>query len=180
MTNLEIPKPKKRRPQTKGGLPYAQATTTAAARAEISKVLQRYGCESVGFMDDYSKGEVLLAFTHRGRQVQLRASAKGWAQIYLKANPYLKPGRSIYAPRRRQTQQEYQQAALTQGHVAVNSILRDWIKGQMTAVECGILSFEAVFMPYMLMTDGRPLPEHSTELLPKPADEKVVSLPKPA
>jgi hypothetical protein len=24
----------------------------------------------------------------RGRQVQLRASAKGWAQIYLKENPY--------------------------------------------------------------------------------------------
>jgi hypothetical protein len=33
---------------------------------------------------------------------------------------------------------------LRQGHVAVNSILRDWVKGQMTAVECGILSFEAV------------------------------------
>jgi hypothetical protein len=28
--------------------------------------------------------------------------------------------------------------------------LRDWIKGQVTAIECGILKFEAVFMPYML------------------------------
>jgi hypothetical protein len=33
---------------------------------------------------------------------------------------------------------------LRQGQVAVNSILRDWIKGQVTAVECGILSFEAM------------------------------------
>ena len=54
---------------------------------------------------------------------------------------------------------DYEQAALRQGHVAVNSILRDWIKGQMTAIECGILSFEAVFMPYMLTGDGRPLIE---------------------
>ena len=43
-----------------------------------------------------------------------------------------------------------------QGHIAVNSILRDWIKGQVTAIECGILSFEAVFMPFMLeATVGR-------------------------
>ena len=39
-------------------------------------------------MDDNVKHEVLLAFTHRGRQVQLRASAKGWAQLWLKENPW--------------------------------------------------------------------------------------------
>jgi hypothetical protein len=32
--------------------------------------------------------------------------------------------------------------ALKQDHVVVNSILRDWIKGQVTAIECGVLSFE--------------------------------------
>jgi hypothetical protein len=50
--------------------------------------------------------------------------------------------------------------------------LRDWIKGQVTAIECGILSFEAVFMPYMLTSDGRPLHERlaETDLLPKPAE----------
>jgi len=62
------------------------------------------------------------------------------------------------------------------GHVAVNSILRDWIKGQVTAVECGILSFEAVFFPYMLTSDGRPLIERVADLLPRP-EEKVVALP---
>jgi hypothetical protein len=109
-------------------------------------------------MDDYEKHEVLLAFTHRGRNVQLRASAKGWAQIYLKENS------------RRSTREDYEQAALRQGHIAVNSILRDWIKGQVTAVECGILSFEAVFMPFMLTHDGRPLIERLSELLPQPAE----------
>ena len=29
--------------------------------------------------------------------------------------------------------------------------------GQVTAIETGILSFEAVFMPFMLTSDGRPL-----------------------
>ena len=52
--------------------------------------------------------------------------------MFLKENPWTYD--------RRSTKQEWEQAALRQGHVAVNSILRDWIKGQVTAVECGILT----------------------------------------
>jgi hypothetical protein len=144
--------------------PYASATTGGAARDEITKLLRRFGCESVGFMDDFEKYEILLAFNHRGRQMQLRASAKGWAALYLKENPW--------SYRRSGTEHEYKQKALRQGLVAVNSILRDWVKGQIMAVECGILSFEAVFMPYMLTNDGRTLIERiaTLDLLPPPDD----------
>lgn len=154
-------------------IPYASASSGENARGEITKLLRRFGCESVGFMDDFQKHEVLLAFHHRGRPVQLRASAKGWAQLWLKENPW--------TSRRRDSKTDYEQAALRQGHIAVNSILRDWIKGQVTAVECGILSFEAVFMPHMLTSDGRPLIERlaDTDLLPKPQDAKVVALQAP-
>jgi hypothetical protein len=142
------------------------------AREEGKKILRGFGCESIGFMDDEVKHEVLLAFTHRGRAVQLRASAKGWAQMWLKENPWTN--------RHRTRRIDYEQAALRQGHVAVNSILRDWIKGQVTAVECGVLSFEAVFMPFMLTADGRPLIERiaETNLLPAPPEEKIVQLTK--
>jgi hypothetical protein len=152
-------------------VPYASATTGVKAREEISKVLRRFGCESIGFMDDFEKHEVLLAFTHRGRQVQLRASAKGWAQIWLRENPY--------SYRSRRSRVEYEQDALKQGHIAVNSILRDWTKALVTAIECGILSFEAVFLPFMLTHDGRPLIERlaETDLLPKPTEPKVVQIP---
>jgi hypothetical protein len=51
-------------------VPYSSATTGTKAREEISKVLRRFGCESIGFMDDYQQHEVLLAFKHRNRQVQ--------------------------------------------------------------------------------------------------------------
>ena len=98
----------------------------------------------------------------RGRQVHLRASAKGWAQIWLKENPW--------TYRHRTQRVDYEQAALKQGRVAVNSVLRDWIKGQVTAIETVHLSFEAVFMPHMLTADGRPLIERlaETNLLPAP------------
>jgi hypothetical protein len=150
-------------------IPYASASAGQRARDEITKVLLRFGCEEIGFKDHYTEHEVMLYFTHRGRQVQLRASAKGWAQLFLKEQPW--------NYNRRSTRQEYEQAALQQGHVAVNSILRDWIKGQVTAVECGILSFEAVFMPFMLTNDGRPLHERASELLPQADAPKVVALP---
>jgi hypothetical protein len=141
------------------------------AREEVTKVLRRLGCEEIGFMDNFEKQEVLLYFKHRGRQVQLRASAKGWAQMWLKQNPW--------SYRHRTGRVDYEQAALRQGHVAVNSILRDWIKGQVTAIETGILSFEAVFMPHMLTNDGQLLIERVRDLLPEPNEQKIVSLPAP-
>lgn len=33
-------------------IPYAGATSGVKARDEITKMLQRFGCESVGFMDE--------------------------------------------------------------------------------------------------------------------------------
>ena len=142
-------------------VPYATANAQSA-RAEITRILKNFGCESIGFMDDFGDHSVLLAFKHRGRAVQLKASAGGWASMWLKQNPW--------NSRRRDSRQAYEQAALEQGQKAVNSILRDWIKGQVTAVECGILSFEGVFLPYMLTHDGRPLIERLDvgKLLPAP------------
>lgn len=146
-------------------VPYENANAHTA-RAEIIKILQRFGCESVGFLDDYAKGTVQLVFAHRGNKVSLTASAQGWATLYLKAHPF-------HRTRSRISSKEYQDKALAQGLKAVNSILRDWIKGQVTAVECGILTFEGVFLPYMITADGRPLIDklQAAHLLAPPDDQ---------
>jgi hypothetical protein len=72
---------RRKRPGTTTGVPYAGATTGERARTEITKIPRRLGCESIGFLEQFEKHEVLLYFKHRGREVQLRASAKGWAQL---------------------------------------------------------------------------------------------------
>lgn len=142
-------------------IPYSGSRSGAKAREEISKILRGFGCESVGFMDHHHNHELLLAFTHRGRNIQLKASAKGWANAFLKENPW----RSTRTTKR----EVYEQKALDQGIIAINSILRDWVKGQVTAIECGILSFDQVFMPYMLLPDGQTFLElaQSKDLIPK-------------
>ena len=146
-------------------IPYATASSGLKAREQIQKTLRHFGCESVGFMDEFTTKTVILAFTWNGRTIQLRASAQGWANAYLRENPW--------SDRRYATKAEWEEKALNQGMIAVNSILRDWVKGQVTAIETGILTFEHVFMPYMLAADGRPLIEHAMKALPKPQEGSV-------
>jgi hypothetical protein len=46
--------------------PYENATSGVAAGDEITKLLRRFGCDSIGFMDDFERCALLLAFRHRG------------------------------------------------------------------------------------------------------------------
>ena len=149
-------------------IPYAGAIAGNRARQETLKILQRFGCEEFGFYDKAGSNEVLLQFKHRGREVQIPASAAGWAALWLKENPL--------SYRARKSDQEHRQEALRQGHLAVSSMLRDLIKGSVTRIETGMFSFEQSFMPFMLTADGRPLIERMKDLLPL-EETKVVALP---
>ena len=142
-------------------VPYENATSGQAARGEIVRILQRFGCSSVGFMDNFDDRSVLLAFTWRERPIQMRASARGWAAAYLKEHPY--------TSRMKRSRPDHEAFALNQGMIAINSILRDWVKGQVTAIETGIMSFDHVFMPHMMLPDGTPAIALMRERLSLPA-----------
>lgn len=131
--------------------PYANASSGHRARDDIRELLAGFGCKSVGFMDDFEDQTVLLAFRYKEKNIQLKASAKGWARLYCRNSPR--------SPRSRTPTSQYESAALRQGMIAVNSILRDWIKGQMTAIECGVTQFDHVFLPYMVMPNGQTVAE---------------------
>ncbi len=64
-----------------------------------------------------------------------------------------------YSSRSRCTRVEHERKALDIAAVAVYSMLRDWIKGQITAVETGILSFEAAFLGQILLSNGKTVME---------------------
>ena len=149
----------------KQSVPYASATSGARAKEEIEKRLLAFGCRRFDFAEDMDRGVVLLAFAHRGRPVALDVSYKGYAQMWLRANPW--------TPRKRVSKQEWEDRALAKGRIAVWSIVRDWIKAELTAVECGIVSAEKLFLPWTLTNDGKPLAVVAVErgLLPPPTKE---------
>jgi hypothetical protein len=151
-------------------LPYENASSGSRALEDIQKVLTCFGCSKFGTMTDTENAEILVQFVYRGRQVQVKANAKGYAAAWLKENPY--------SDRMRVTRIEYERRALVQGQISIYSILRDWIKGQITAIECGMLTFEGAFLGQILLPTGRTVLETAqiNNLLPAPQDEKVVNL----
>ena len=144
------------------GLPYENATSGNNAINEIQKMLRAFGCAKFATGEDYDTCELFVTFEHRGRTVNLRASAKGYAAAWLKEHPY--------GPRTRGTRAEHESKALRIGQVAVYSILRDWVKGQITAVEIGMMSFEAAFLSHIILPSGMTVIEHceSQKLLAAP------------
>lgn len=148
------------------GLPYENATSGNNAINDIRKMLQSFGCTKFGTGDDFDTGELFVQFEHRGRQVSLKASARGYAAAWLREHPY-------NASRHRYSRAEHEAKALKIGSVAVYSILRDWVKGQVTAIEIGMMTFEAAFLSHMLLPSGLSVIEHieQQKLLPAPSGE---------
>lgn len=149
-------------------LPYENATSGQKATNDMQKILQRFGCNSFGHYMDFDEGVLMVQFKHRGRPVSVRASLNGYAQAWLKEHPY-NPSRM------RRSKIDHEKKAMDVASVAVYSILRDWIKGQVTAIETGILTFEGAFLGQILLSDGRTVLEHAQhqDLLPGPGDDNA-------
>ncbi|MGH8078925.1 MAG: hypothetical protein ACREP7_00030 [Lysobacter sp.] len=143
-------------------LPYENASSGNNAINEIQKILRGFGCAKFGTGEDFESGELFIQFEHRGRQIMLKASAKGYAAAWLREHPH--------GPRTRTSKVDHEQRALKIGSVAVYSILRDWVKGQITAIEIGMLSFDAAFLAHIMLPSGLSIIEtvEQQKLLPAP------------
>lgn len=152
-------------------LPYETATSGDKALVELQRTLAKFGCQSFGTMIDAEKGCTMVQFKWRGRTVSLEANWKGYAAAWMREHPWAKV--------RSHDRAAYDRKAIEIGKVAVCSVLRDWVKGQITAVECGVLTFEAAFMPHMLLSDGRRVIDkvQADTLLPAPEPEQKVVRP---
>lgn len=127
-------------------LPYENATSGKAAVDEMQKILRAFGASSFGVMEDFSAGVVTVQFVWRDRRITIAASAKGYAAAWLRQHPW--------TARMQRSSVEHERKALAQANVSVYSILRDWIKGQVTAVEVGMLSFEGAFLGQIMLPTG--------------------------
>ena len=127
-------------------LPYSSATSGKTAMNEVQKILQGFGASSFGFMEDFNTGTLTVQFMWKDRRVTIEANAKGYAAALLRERPF--------TSRMRGNKAQHEDKCLKQGQIAVYSILRDWIKGQVTAVEVGMLSFEGAFLGQIMLPNG--------------------------
>lgn len=142
-------------------LPYSSATSGQRAVDDIRRTIQAFGCGKFAPMEDFINGLVTVQFEYRGRLVQVTASAKGYASALLRDKPH--------TYRMRKSKIKYERDALAQGQIAVWSILRDWLKGQVTAIETGVLSFDAAFLGQIMLPNGQTVMERlvDSDVLPR-------------
>lgn len=152
-------------------LPYENSSSGERAVNDMQKILRGFGCGKFGHMMDFAEGVLMVQFEYRGRQVSVKASIQGYAAAWLKEHPY-SPSYT------RSSKAAHEAKAKAIGATAVYSILRDWIKGQITAIETGVLSFEGAFLGQLLLGSGKTVLEtvQAQNLLPAPADEKIVAI----
>lgn len=134
-------------------LPYENTTAGNKALADLQTLLRRFGCNKFGSMQDDGEGVLLVQFEYKGQMVSVKASINGYAQAWLKEHPY--------TSRMRKSKLEHERAAKEVASVAVYSILRDWVKGQIMAIETGVLSFEGAFLGQILLPSGKTVLEHT-------------------
>jgi hypothetical protein len=115
-------------------------------------VLHRFGCQSFGSQQDFERATLIIQFRHRDRLVHVEASMKGYAAAWLRTHPW--------SGRMRRTRVEHEREAMRVASLAIYSILRDWIKGQITAVEMGIVSFEGAFLGQIMLASGETVLGH--------------------
>ena len=148
------------------GLPYENASSGEKALGEIQKLLRGFGCQKFGSMVDDQEQSLTVQFQYRGKMVSVRASFAGYAAAWLREHPH--------TSRMHKTKQEHERQAYDKASVAVYSILRDWIKGQVTAIETGILSFEGAFLGQMMLEHGETVLDYAQrqKLLPEPGGQE--------
>ena len=128
-------------------LPYENATSDKNAVDDMQRLLRGFGAASFGVMEDFAAGTVIVQFEYRGRRVSISANVKGYAAAWLRVHPW--------SNRRGTDRVVHERKAPTQAQVSVYSILRDWIKGQVTAVEVDMLSFEGAFLGQIMLPSGK-------------------------
>lgn len=134
-------------------LPYEHTSSGEGAIKDMQKVLHAFGCDQFGQMMNFKKKELMVQFVYRDRTVQVIASSAGYAAAWMKHHPC--------GPRTDKVAHERKAQQIAD--IAVYSILRDWIKGQITAIETGILSFDGAFLGQILLSDGRTVMDHAIE-----------------
>lgn len=144
-------------------LPYSNSSVGEKALIELQNILKKFKCDKFGTMIDWNAGTVMVQFEWQGMRVSFPASFKGYAEAYMKDKPY--------STRMHCSAKEYKEKALEIGSKAVYSILRDWVKAQVVAIETGIVTFEEVFMAHLLLENGQRLIEHIK-------DAKLISINK--
>lgn len=128
-------------------------TTSASSRAEIERILTRYGADNFGYMTSHSGAAV--AFTANDRQVRFAVELPDRNAREFTHTPARHEPRTATA-----AEAAYEQAVRQRWRALVLIV-----KAKLEAVASGIVEFEQEFLPYMVLPDGSTVYEATREAI---------------
>ena len=126
---------------------FARGTsvTEDRTRAEIEKMLGRYGATRFGVLTDYASRTAVIGFTYKRLNIEMKIQLPDPDDKRFKTTPSARWRRNPDDQR-----DEYD-----------GEVRRKWrclaiaLKAKLVAVEDGITTFEREFLPYIITADGR-------------------------
>lgn len=135
---------------------YAEGTTVDApqSRADIERTVTRFGADGFAFGNDIANRRAMVGFRIRDRQIRFTIELP---DISDRAFTHSPTGRkrdpaSAAAEYRKEVRRRWRALALV-------------IKAKLTAVNEGIVEFEAEFLAQTVMPDGRTVAEHTMPIV---------------
>lgn len=125
---------------------YAAGTSVPVDRskAEIERILARYGAERFGYMTD--GGRASIGFQCNGRAIRMTVELPKLAEFERTPKGKRRTADAQLDERDREVRRRWRSLALI-------------VKAKLEAVESGITTFESEWLPYMVTTDGRTVAE---------------------
>jgi hypothetical protein len=141
---------------------YAQDTAVpiARSRGQIDELLRDWGVNGIQWSDDYQQDRVTLRFIweHGGLRYMARFEVKLPGREELAADAV--DGRSG------RLSENKLRALLADRGRSEHRLLLLWLKAALNAVDAGIVSAEALFLPFLEGADGRTFAEAAAPHLP--------------
>lgn len=115
------------------------AVSPERSRAEIEKVLARYGADAFSYA--YDDGRAAIAFRMRGRMVKLMIPFPSEGELRLTPTGLRRSAAQVRQARDKELRRRWRAMALV-------------VKAKLEAVESGIVTFEDEFLPHIVLPDG--------------------------
>lgn len=118
-------------------LSYEDTKVSAAnTHGAIRELMQKYGAQSLGFMENFKDNRLLIQFRYKDLPVQIEIT---WEKYYkLLRDRYSGPDEVLRGKAQR----------------AVLRAVFYWLKANFEFMELGILEFEDIFMSHFMRPDG--------------------------
>lgn len=132
---------------------YAATTEVAPeqSRAEIERILERYGADSFGYFWDKPSNQVVIVFRMQERHVRFRIPMPDPNDPSFQITPAKKAQRSP------ESQRKVYEQAVRQRWRALKLV----IQARLESIDAGIDTFESAFLSQIMLPDGRTYGEYA-------------------